>query len=403
VPSATACFPTRRSTSRPCAASLAEDLVLRALWITTAIGSPAGIRPDIELARGLANAGVAIQVIAPEDSAVATGAQEAGLEYVGPLPRGWIGRRLARWLREGCLGSGTELVHLFDRPAAIATLPALRRLPLAVVMRLERPGGLQRWNPLARLSVLDPRIDCVICPADSIRTELAGRRDAAGVFTIRPGHSPAWHAGPAVDLRQFGVPPEAFPVAVLSNYRPRKGIEYIVDAAQWLPADAPVYFLLIGEGVENRGVLERIVRSPFRRRFRVLGFREDAPGIVAACKVAMRGAVAHEGIPRSLLESMACAVPPIATNSPSLRELIIQGESGILVRRRSPRALGEALAWLLEHPEQRRSMGQAARERILGEFTPERALAAHLEIYRALCRGRSIMRAPGRPGEPHRP
>ena len=329
--------------------------------------------------------------------------EAAGLEYVGPLPRRWLGRKLTRWLREGCLGSGTELVHLFDRPAAIATLPTLRDLPVAIIMRHDRPGGVQRWNPLARLSVLDPRIDIITCPAESIRAELAAQRDPAGIFTVRPGHSPDWHAGPAVDLRQFGVPPDAFAVAVLSNYRPRKGIEYIVDAAQWLPPDAPVYFLLIGAGVENRGVLERIVRSPFRRRFRVLGFREDAPGIVAACQVMMRGAVVHEGIPRSLLESMACGVPPIATDSPSLRELVVQGETGILVRRRSSRALGEALAWLLEHPQQRRSMGQAARERILHEFTPEQAVEAHIELYRALGRGRSIMRTPGRPGAPRRP
>jgi glycosyltransferase involved in cell wall biosynthesis len=106
--------------------------------------------------------------------------------------------------------------------------------------------------------------------------------------------------------------------------------------------------------------------------------------ITAACAVAVRGALGREGIPQTIIESMACGVPPVITDVGGARELVAQGESGIIVRRRSARAIGEALAWLYEHPAERRAMGQAARARIGAEFTLQRAVAQHLALYHAL-------------------
>jgi len=359
---------------------------LRVLWITAHTGTPDSVRPEIGLARGLAAAGVELRVVAPRDSHCAAAVERAGLPLVGSLPR-----RSPSWLREGCLRERIELVHFFDRVAVVTGLPVLRDLPLAMVMRHDRVGGVQRWNPFARVTQLHPRIDRVICTSDAAREELARRRDPASVVTIRPGHRLEWHAGPTMDLGQFGVPPDAFPVAVVANYRPRKGIEYVVDAAQWLPADAPVHFLLVGADLANRAVLERISRNPFRQNIHLLGHREDAARITAACAVSVRGALGRDGIPLTVIESMACGVPPIITDVGGARELVEQGTSGIIVRRRSPRAIGEALAWLYEHPAERRAMGEAARERIRTRFTLEHAVEAHLALYRNLRAQRSIM------------
>ena len=369
---------------------------LRVLWITSHTGTPDSVRPDVELARGLAAAGVDIKVIAPEGSHCAKAVERAGLPLVATLPRRSLRSGVGPWLSDGCQRERIELVHMFDRLAVAAALPQLRELPLAMVMRHDRTGGVQRWNPFARLTQLNPRIDCVVCTSDAAREELARRRDPASVVTIHPGHELAWCQAPPATLEEFGVPRDAFPVAVVANYRPRKGIEYVVEAAQWLPAGAPIHFLLVGAGLENRAVLERIARSPFRPNFHVLGHRDDAARITAACAVAVRGALGREGIPQTIVESMACGVPPVITDVGGARELIAQGESGIIVRRRSARAIGEALAWLYEHPAERRAMGQAARARIGAEFTLQRAVAQHLALYRALCADRAgIRRADG--------
>lgn len=361
---------------------------LRVLWITAHTGTPDSVRPDVALARGLAAKGIRIRIIAPENSCCAAAAERAGLPLVGSLPGPSFGRAAPSWLRESCIAERIELVHCFDRIAVAAALPALRNLPLALIMRHDRTGGVQRWNPFALLTQLNPRIDRVVCTSNAARDELARKRDPASVVTIHPGHQLEWHQRPPARLEEFGVPADAFPVAVVANYRPRKGIEYVVDAAQWLPAGAPIHFLLVGADVENRGVLERLARNPFRRNFHILGHRDDATRITAACAVSVRGALRREGIPQTIIESMACGVPAIITNVGGARELVAQGESGIIVRRRSAKAIGEALAWIYQHPAERRLMGQAARESIRTRFALEHAVEAHLSLYRSLCSGR---------------
>lgn len=367
---------------------------MRALWIIGAPGSAAAIRPDIALAQGLVKAGVHLELIVPPDSPWERAATEAGLEVVGSRSRGWVGGRRLRWLREGCEAAGIQLVHLLDRPAAWAALPALAKLQLGVLLRCGRPGGVQRWNPLARMAELHPRVDCVVCTAETIRAELARRRHADSVALVRPGYAAESLQGPPFSLASLGIPAEAMAVALTADYQPRKGVEHVIDALQWLPPGAPLHLLLLGAGLETRSVLERIARSPLRRQVHLLGDREDAPRIAAACAVITRGTLKREGIPGSVLTAMAAGVVPVLTDTGGARELVVQGESGILVPPGKPRAMGEALAWLLAHPTARQAMGEAARARVAAEFSHGAALDAHLALYRAMCGGGPIMQGP---------
>lgn len=370
---------------------------MRVLWIASAADSNARVRPDLELARALASAGVELHLVAP-DGALAQGFAAARLNWAGPLPRRWLGREAMNWLQQGCAAAGIEVVHLLDRTAAIAALPALEPLPAAILLRHERPGGTQRWNPLARLSVLSRRLDAVACRCEAARVELARRREPATLCTLRPAFSPEWLDGPAVDFAAMGIPPDAFRVAVIGDYRPRKGIEVVVDAAQWLAQGTSVHFLLVGRGLETRSVLERIARSPWRRNFHLLGPRDDAPRIAARCHVSVRGAQRLQGVPQAIMESMAAGVPAVMTAVGGAAELVEDGVSGLLVPPRNARAIGEALRWLVAHPARRRAMGDAARLRIAAEFDPARALEAHLSLYRRLAAGAAILRGEANPG-----
>lgn len=367
----------------------------RVLWLTSQAGSPSGVRPDLELARGLRRAAIELHVIVPAGSYCAQAAREANCRVIEVPPRGLHGRTGRENIRRYCLDNDIALVHLFDEVAMAAAIPALREVPLPLVTRHARTGGVQWWNPLARLTVLHPRLDRVICTSEAARAELARNRDPASLVTIRPGCDPAWHNQPPANLVSLGLPPDAFVVAAVTDYQGRKGIEYIVDSAQWLPAAAKAHFLLVGAGHENRSVLERVVRSPWRENFHLLGPRTDAPQIVAACAVSVRAALRGDSVPQAVIESMACGVPTVATDVGGLRELVAHGESGIVVKRRSPRAIGTAVTWLYEHPAERLAMGRAARARIAGRFSLAGNLASHLALYRELC---PSLRAPPQPG-----
>lgn len=92
----------------------------------------------------------------------------------------------------------------------------------------------------------------------------------------------------------------------------------------------------------------------------------------------------NEGLPNALLEGMACACAIVATPVGGIPDLLRDGENGVLVPPRDYGALAAAVCRLLDNPARREQLGQAARATVLRDYTPERELAANLELYHRL-------------------
>ena len=82
----------------------------------------------------------------------------------------------------------------------------------------------------------------------------------------------------------------------------------------------------------------------------------------------------REGMPRSVLEAMACGLPVVATNIRGSREEVVQGETGYLVPIRDPQALANAIASMAHDSDLRTSMGRAGRKRAEERFDEDRVL-----------------------------
>lgn len=87
----------------------------------------------------------------------------------------------------------------------------------------------------------------------------------------------------------------------------------------------------------------------------------------------------REGMPNVLLESMACAVPVVATDVADNALLIAHGLTGYLVAPEDASAAASYVVRLLNHTALRHEMGRAARRRVSEEFTLRRA-AENLEV-----------------------
>ncbi|MDP2735279.1 MAG: glycosyltransferase, partial [bacterium] len=79
----------------------------------------------------------------------------------------------------------------------------------------------------------------------------------------------------------------------------------------------------------------------------------------------------REGIGTSILEASAMARPVVATDVRGCREAVEHRVTGLLVPYRNSKKLGEALLWMLEHPQEARRMGEASRKKIEREFDQE--------------------------------
>jgi len=109
-----------------------------------------------------------------------------------------------------------------------------------------------------------------------------------------------------------------------------------------------------------------------------------ALSLVAACDATVLPAIKREGLPKTVIESMALGVAPIVTRTGGSPELVVDGVSGLVVPPGDAAALAAAISRLAADPGLARAMGRAARERIAGHFRLEDSIGEHLRLYQEL-------------------
>jgi glycosyltransferase involved in cell wall biosynthesis len=173
---------------------------------------------------------------------------------------------------------------------------------------------------------------------------------------------------------------------------PQKGHEHLIDAAG----------LLDGRGVENVPV--RLIGAPSEAHPEyVQGLRDhaaalnrkgtdvsstdpgsDVPLLVQGVDVFVLASVGRsEGMPTAILEAMVAGKPVVATDVGAVRELVADGETGILVPPADPVALADAIGELVSDEEKRQRMGEAGRSRALREFSLGELARRHAGAYDA--------------------
>ena len=277
-------------------------------------------------------------------------------------------------------------------------LAAARGLPVKIVAYRGIVGNVSFLSPASWLRFLNPRIDRIVCVCNAVRDYFLAMRPAflrmpaSRPVTIYKGHSLDWYRAAPADLRGVGVPDGAFAIACVANYRPRKGIEVLVDALALLPDD--VHLLLVGH-MDAPGLTKRIAASPAAARIRRLGHRQDAPALTAACDVFALPSIKREGLARSLIEAMAYGVAPVVTECGGSPELVLDGRCGFVVPVRDAAALARSIRALRDDPELKRRFGAVARERIARHFRIEDTIAQTLALYRGLVEERAAAERSG--------
>jgi glycosyltransferase involved in cell wall biosynthesis len=339
---------------------------------------------------GLHRAGIEMTVVCPPGAASRAVLAAAGVRLLELSFRGNIDRAGRRVLREELVRGRFDILHLLSNKALQNGLAAARGLPVRIVAYRGIVGNVSFLSPVSWSRFLNPRIDRIVCVCNAVRDYFLRmqpaflRLPADKLVTIYKGHSLDWYTAAPADLRGVGIPEGAFVLGCVANYRPRKGIEVLVDALAELPDD--VHLLLVGH-MDAPALTRRIAGSPARERIHRLGHRTDAPSLTAACDSFVLPSVKREGLARSLIEAMAYGVAPIVTDCGGSPELVVDGECGLVVPVRDARALARAIGRLRDDAELRRRFGAAARARIAEHFRIDDTIARTLELYRDLVRG----------------
>jgi glycosyltransferase involved in cell wall biosynthesis len=344
------------------------------------------IRPEAEMILGLKQRGLDIEVMTQADCHYARKMAEAGIRiYDYSPPRKFSPAAIWR-IRQTLRTGRHDILHLFNNKAIVAGVQGAIGLPVKVVTYRGQTGNISRYDPVAYLTHLSPRVDNVVCVAEAVRQSLLREiRDPDKLVTIYKGHDLAWYEGisPA-PLAPLGIPEGSFVVTCVANNRPRKGVPVLIAAAGRLPAGSPIHVVLIGGGMDSAPIRELIASSPARHRLHAFGHRDDVLPIVAASQATVLPAIKREGLPKTVIESMALGVAPIVTATGGSPELVVHGDSGLVVPPGDADALMAAMVQVSGQPDRGRSMGLRARERLGREFRLDTSISAHQRLYEQL-------------------
>jgi L-malate glycosyltransferase len=163
-----------------------------------------------------------------------------------------------------------------------------------------------------------------------------------------------------------------------------KGQKHLIDAAVLVRRQVPdAHFIILGEG-ELRASLEKQVKDLHLEKHVLLpGFRTDVLALLKAFDVFVMSSVT-EGLGTSLLDAMAAARPIVGTKAGGIPEVVVHGETGLLVPIKDPHHLAEAIATLLKDPQLRQRFGQAGLARVRAEFSVDRMVAQTIAVYERL-------------------
>lgn len=305
---------------------------------------------------------------------------------VGNLRRTWqatrivarLTRELGR-LRPALVHTNSTKMHLIAGTAA-----RLRRLPVIWHMRdlLSEPGARQwlaravrriRPEVIAISAAVAAQFEGLPCRVHLIPNGIPLDRFAPGP--------------PPPGLRAaLGLPPGAPLACVVGRLTPWKGHQVLLrawaDVCDRLPE---ARLLVVGEVAFWDQSYEQELReltSSLKLQDHVLwlGFRDDVPDLLRLCDLLVLPSV-DEPFGRVLIEAMAAQRPVVATASGGVPEIVVDGETGLLVPPGEPGPLAEALLTVLNDAALAARLGAAGRRRALERFDVRRVAAQVQALY----------------------
>lgn len=351
---------------------------LRILYVDTEPVWRGGQEQLLSLVLGMRDQGHHVAVAAPRSTPLAARILEKGIRFHPFRQRAELSplafARMYKILRKDRF----SIVHFNTQRPLIAGALASRIAgsPITVCSR--------RVNfPLpTRLSALkfNLLIDSVVTVSSSIKRTLArGRVNSDIVRVIHEGVD--FQDLDRLQAPQLSLPDDKRIIGTVAHLSPEKDHLTLIKAFQTVKKNLQdALLVIVGDG-ELRSSLEQLVSDlGLKDSVCFTGFRSDAGAIMRHFDLFCLPSLS-EGLSAAIMEAMANHLPVVTTRVGGNPELVIEGETGLLVEPGKPAFLADALEKLLRSPDLISKMGNAGRQRIERHFTLAARLAGFEKLY----------------------
>jgi glycosyltransferase involved in cell wall biosynthesis len=357
------------------------------LHIDTARTWRGGQNQVLQLVTGLSALGHPTWLVAHARGELKRRAQE-GLRFIGFAPRSEFDVQAAWQLGRVLRDVKPHVVHAHDPMAVALTAMALQmqngRSPKPLVVAARRVDfhlkrhAFSKWKYRhVDVFVAASNVIAGILERDGIsRDRIVTVHDGVNIGFIDKQEAVDAHAA-------FRMPHGAPIVGNVAALAAHKGQKHLIAAAKLVVHEVPdARFLIVGEG-ELKDQLERQIRHlALDRHVLLTGFRADALGLMKSFDMFAMSSVT-EGLGSAVLEAMACHLPVVSTRAGGLPEVVVDGETGVLVPPQEEPALARGIVDLLKDRDRRVSMGAAGRARVVETFSVDAMVSKTLATYEA--------------------
>jgi glycosyltransferase involved in cell wall biosynthesis len=158
-------------------------------------------------------------------------------------------------------------------------------------------------------------------------------------------------------------------VTVLAALRDFKGIRHVVGGwPEVLRRYPDARLLLVGSGPEDPALRAQVDAAGLAGSVVFAGMRSDVPEVLRASDVVVLPSIYGENLPTVLMEAGACGRPVVASDVGGISDIVVDGETGVLVPPGDDARVAAAVLRLLDDPALGVRMGQAGRRRIEQHF-----------------------------------
>lgn len=213
-------------------------------------------------------------------------------------------------------------------------------------------------------------IDCYIALTNFARNKFIQGGIEGHKIRVKPNFV---HPDPGVRTRRCDF------AMYVGRVSAEKGANTLIDAWRLLPQN--MLLRVVGDGPAYGALKSEIARWDLPIRLDGRLAHEATIEALKQARFLVFTSELYENFPMTILEAFACGVPVIASDMPSIRDIVHDGRTGLLFRTGNAQDLAEKVAWAFEHPEEVAALGENAREEFRTKYTARENYEMLMDIY----------------------